>query len=38
VKKKGVGAGKSDEEATNIDGRAIVELGTLTWNQPEQKE
>jgi hypothetical protein len=35
VKKKGVRAGESDEEAANIDGRAIMELGTLTWRQPE---
>lgn len=31
MKKKGVRAGESDEEAANIDGRAIMELGTLTW-------
>jgi len=35
VKKKGGWVGESDEEAANIDGRAIMELGTLAWNQPE---
>ena len=32
----GVQDGEPDERLANIDGRAIMEFGSLTWRQPEQ--
>ena len=32
----GVQDGEPDERLANIDGRAIMKSGSLTWRQPEQ--
>ena len=34
--KNGVQDGEPDERLANIDGRAIMKSGSLTWRQPEQ--